>query len=313
MPLRVGILSVEHMHVWSYVGALRTDPRTELVGFWDADEARAGSFAEQTGVPYIGFRDDLLDAVDAVMVCSSNTSHADLIEAAANKGKAVLCEKPIGVSEEDFARIAAAAEKVPVMTAFPCRFSPAFAELKARVAAGEIGTVRAISATNRGRCPFGWFVEEEKSGGGAMIDHTVHVADLLLDLLGEEPADVAAFTGHNMYGQAWEDTAVVSMRYPSGVAATLDASWSRPGNYKTWGDVTMRVVGDAGVLDLDMFGQGLQHYAKDGHHELGTVPDLDAAMVDEFISAASEKRTPRVSAADGIAAARVALRGYASL
>lgn len=313
MPLRVGILSVEHMHVWSYVSALRTDPRTELIGFWDEDEARAGSFAERTGVPYIGFRDDLLNAVDAVMVCSSNTAHAELIEAAANKGKAVMCEKPIGVSEEDFARIAKAAEKVPVMTAFPCRFSPAFAELKARVEAGEIGTVRAISATNRGRCPFGWFVEKEKSGGAAMIDHTVHVADLLLDLLGEEPEEVAAFVGNNMYGQNWEDTAVVSMRYPSGVAVTLDSSWSRPANFKTWGDVTMRVVGDDGVLDLDMFGQGLQHYAEDGHHELGTVPDLDAAMVDEFISAATERRTPRVSAADGIAAARVALRGYASL
>ncbi|RYG45373.1 Gfo/Idh/MocA family oxidoreductase, partial [bacterium] len=292
---------------------LRADPKAQLIGFWDSDEDRAGTFAQQTGVPFIGFRDDLLAAVDAVIVCSENTGHAELIEAAANQGKAILCEKPIGVSESDFATITAAAEQVPVMTAFPCRFSPAYAELKAKVEAGAIGAIQAISATNRGRCPFGWFVEKEKSGGAAMIDHTVHVADLLLDLLHEEPAEVAAFTGNNMYGNDWEDTAVVSMRYPSGIPVTLDSSWSRPAHYKTWGDVTMRVVGENGVLELDMFGQSIQHYGPKGHQEVGIVPDLDAAMVDEFLSAVIEERTPLVTAAHGIAAARVALRGYASL
>ncbi|RYG35283.1 Gfo/Idh/MocA family oxidoreductase, partial [bacterium] len=299
MPLRVGILSIAHLHVWSYVSALRSNPKSQLIGFWDSEEERAGLFAQQTGVPYIGFRDDLIDAVDAVVICSENPGHAELIEAAARAGKAVLCEKPIGVSEADFATITEAAEQVPVMTAFPCRFSPAYAELKARVESGAIGKIQAISATNRGRCPFGWFVEKEKSGGAAMIDHTVHVADLLLDLLGEEPSDVQAFVGNNMYSQDWEDTAIVSMRYPSGIAVTLDSSWSRPANYKTWGDVTMRVVGESGVLELDMFGQGIQHYGPKGHQELGIVPDLDAAMVDEFLSAVIEERTPLVTAAHG--------------
>ncbi|RYG48711.1 gfo/Idh/MocA family oxidoreductase, partial [bacterium] len=89
MPLRVGILSIAHMHVWSYVSALRANPKAQLIGFWDSDEDRAGTFAQQTGVPFIGFRDDLLDAVDAVIVCSENTGHAELIEAAANQGKAI--------------------------------------------------------------------------------------------------------------------------------------------------------------------------------------------------------------------------------
>ena len=316
MPLRVGILSCAHMHVYGYAHGFKSHADAEIVGLWDDVPERAETFAQKTGVPFVGFMDDLLNSVDAVVITSANTEHAELVEAAAKAGKHVLCEKPIGASEEHLKRIEHAVKTsgVTFMTAFPCRFSPAYRRLKQRVKAGEIGAVKGICATNRGRCPFDWFVEPEKSGGGSMIDHVVHVTDLLRDLLGEEPLSVQAQIGNNMYEQAWEDTAMVTIEFSSGVFATLDSSWSRPQNYKTWGDVTMNVVGDAGVIELDMFGQAVEAYGKSsGYAAAGYGADLDALLVDEFVRACLEGRAPEVTCFDGAQAARVALAGYTSV
>jgi predicted dehydrogenase len=305
------------LHVLSYIHCLKSRSDADVIGIWDHDEERGRKFAEEQGIPFISTYESLLDQCDAVAIGSENNLHAKYGIQAANAGKHIACEKPLVTKEEDGVAFLEAVRRnnVRLMTAFPCRFSPAYQSLKARIAAGEIGQVRAICATNRGRCPFGWFVKPELSGGGAMIDHVVHVADLLRDLLGEEPAKVQAQIGNNMYGEVWEDTAMLTLEYPSGVFATLDSSWSRPRMFRTWGDVTMNVIGDDGVIELDMFGQEVQHYhAGEVTHTVAAYgANLDQLMVDEFISSIQENRDPLVTGEDGLAAAKVALAGYRSL
>jgi predicted dehydrogenase len=315
MPLRVGILTTAHLHVWSYVACFRAHPDAEIVGVWDDEVERGTDFAQKSGIPFTGYLDDLLSACDAVVVTSENKRHAELTEAAARAGCHVLCEKPLVTSEEEAARLMGAVEAagVRLMTAFPCRFAPSWPRLKEQVREGAIGEIRAICATNRGRCPFGWFVETEKSGGGAMIDHVVHVADLIRDLLGADPLRVQAQTGNNMYGKDWEDTAMVTMEFPNGVFATLDSSWSRPQGYYTWGDVTMKVVGDKGVIELDMFGSHVMQSGPGVHVGNGYGSNPDMGMVDEFVRACLDGREPQANGHDGLQAARIALAGYRSM
>jgi predicted dehydrogenase len=304
------------MHVWGYEAGLRSHPGAELVGVWDDEPDRAEDFAQKTGLPYVGYLEDLLAAVDAVVICSENRKHTEMVEAAAAAGRHILCEKPLIAVAEDAARMEEAVEKsgIKFMTAFPCRFSPAFQRLRTRVLAGEIGDVQGIAATNRGRCPGGWFIQPELSGGGAMIDHVVHVTDLLRNLLGEEPVSVQAQIGSNMYGENWDDTAMLTLEFPSGVFATLDSSWSRPQSFKTWGDVTMSVTGDKGVIELDMFGCGLDHYHEGPvtHSLAGYGTNLDAAMIAGFVDACLNDTDVPVTLKDGLQASRVALAGYRS-
>lgn len=315
--VRVGFLGVAHGHAYGYAAGVRRHPDAEAVGVWDVDPERRARFASRTAMPEASSTEDLFAQCDAVVICSPNRKHAEDGELAANAGKAILCEKPLVTSEEEAARLMAAVERngVLLMTAFPCRFSPAYRRLKARVAAGDIGQIRAVCATNRGSCPFDWFVDVEQSGGGAMIDHTVHVTDLLRDLLGCEVGSVQAHTGNNTYAQTWEDTAMLTLDFENGVFATLDSSWSRPSAFKTWGDVTMSVVGDRGVLELDMFGQEIDVFATgDRTHRVGGYgSDLDALLLDGFISAVRDGTPPPVTGYDGLQAARVALAGYASV
>ncbi|MGI8923797.1 MAG: Gfo/Idh/MocA family protein [Fimbriimonadales bacterium] len=314
MPVRVAILSTAHMHSFGYAYGVLSNPGCEFVGVWDDDSARGREFASRFGVPFFADRSEALERADAVIITSENKRHVNLAKAAAAKGKHILCEKPLVATEEEATMMAEGTAGVKVMTAFPCRFSPAYARLKERIANGDIGNILAINATNHGTCPFGWFVEEDKSGGGAMMDHTVHVADLLRDLLREEPAEVYAQTANLLYGQSWEDTAMLHVKFPSGIFATIDASWSRPSSYKTWGDVKLSVVGDNGVIQLDMFAQAFDVYSNNAMR--GSVAsfasDLDSAVVAAFIKCVEEDVHPPVSLEDGLLAARFAMAGYRS-
>lgn len=313
MPIRVGFLGVAHMHAWSYVAALQSDCRARVTAVWDPDVKRRDIFALENGVHQSESIEDLFERADAVVIAGPNRAHAEHIELAAAAGKPILCEKPLVTSQDEADRVRRAVEgKVYLMTAFPCRFAPAYLRLKERVLAGDIGPVQAICATNRGKCPFDWFVDPEQSGGGAMIDHTVHVADLFRDLLGAEPTSVLAQTGSNMYGQAWDDTAMLTLEYEGGVFATLDSSWSRPQSYKTWGDVTLNVVGEKGVIEVNLFGQALEVYG----HASSLAPygsNVDVALIDEWLTSIEQGRAPRTGVGDGLAASRVAIAAYESV
>jgi predicted dehydrogenase len=315
MSVHIGFLGIAHMHSYGYAEACRKVDDAEFVGVWDEDGQRAGRFiSARRGLTY-KTPEALLNDVDAVIITSENKKHAEYAEMAARAGKHILCEKPLVTSEEEASRMMTAVEAagVKLMTAFPCRYSPTFERLRERVKAGDIGNVVAVCATNRGRSPFDWFVEEDKSGGGAMIDHTVHVADLLRALLGVEVVRVQAQTGNNMYGKSWEDTAMLTLEFSNGIFATLDSSWSRPQGYKTWGDVTMNVVGENGVIEMDMFGQSLDvHMDGKPHSVAWWGSDLDRRLVGDFVECIKNNAEPPVTAFDGLQAARVAMAGYRS-
>lgn len=316
MPVRIGFLSTAHLHAWGYASGVRKNPDAKLVGIWDRDSERTTAFSRHFETTALTSQEALFEACDAVVICSENRRHAEDVESAAGAGKHILCEKPLVTSVEERDRVFAAVKSagVQLMTSFPCRYSPAFLRLKERLQNDEIGKIVGICATNRGRCPWGWFVQGELSGGGAMIDHTVHVADLLRILLKAEPISVQAFTGSNMYGQSWEDTAMLTLEFPGNVFATLDSSWSRPKSYKTWGDVTMNVAGEKGVIELNMFSQAFDIYSDEtpSHRINGYGSDLDAALIGDFVRSIQNDRPVPITMDDGWKAVQVALAGYES-
>lgn len=320
MTLKIGIFSFAHLHAASYAQALAAHPNAELAGIADPDPARGQAMAAQFGTSYFPAEAALLDQqLDGVVVTSENVYHRQLVEMAAGAGvKAVLCEKPLATTTEDARAMvsACAAAGVSLATAFPCRYSPAFQRLREQVQAGAIGDVLALRGTNHGKMPGGWFVNTSLSGGGAVIDHTVHVADLNRLLLGREAAEVYAEIGHGFYHETWEDTGFLSIGYQGGVFATLDTSWSRPPSFPAWGDVTLQVVGTEGVLDLDMFSQNLVHYG--GPAGGGAVWDhwgsgTDAGLMSDFLRLAAGQPAPNLATGeDGLRALAVAEAAYKS-
>jgi predicted dehydrogenase len=233
----------------------------------------------------------------------------------------VLCEKPLATTRADAVRIIEACERAGVflMTAFPVRFTPEYAQLRDRLLGGGLGEVLSISGANNGRLPSAraWFTDPALAGGGAIADHTVHVADLIFGLFPDAQVDeVFAVANRMLYPAREAETAgLVSIRYSNGLTAVIDCSWSVPEHYPTWGGLTMRVIAEAGTADLAPFAERL-----DGFDESLRAPawlpygtDLDAAMLDEFIGAISEGRQPVPSGQDGLRALEIVLAAYESL
>lgn len=319
MSVRIGILSFAHMHAGSYAGAARASQVAELVGIADADPARGARMAERFGAKFYETDEALLDQkLDGVVVCSENINHRPLVEKAVAAGvKYIACEKPLATTAEDARAMVdlCKANGVKLVMAFPCRYSEAFRRLRQQVRDGAIGEVLAIRGTNHGRMPGGWFTDKALSGGGAVIDHSVHVADLNHWLLGKNAKTVYAEIGNGFYHQDWDDTGFLTITYEGGVFATLDTSWSRPKTYPTWGDVTMQVVGTGGVIDLDMFAQNLVH-TDDAAGRISWTHwggSADAGLVNDFIRLCAGEDAPELATGeDGLAATAVAVAAYKS-
>jgi predicted dehydrogenase len=235
---------------------------------------------------------------------------------AARSGVHVLCEKPIAVTVSDGVEMIEACRVagVSLATAFPVRHVPAIMRAKQMVDEGKVGEVLAVKATNHGRMPGGWFIKRELSGGGAVIDHTVHVADLLRWILKDEFKSVYAEIDTRFHDFDIDDCGTLAFEMEKGIFATLDPSWSRPRNYPTWGDVAMEIIGTDGVISIDAFSQHLVEIG-DSQRPVryrGWGDSSDLALVADFVSAVREGSRPAADGVDGLRALEVALAAYES-
>ncbi len=317
MKIRVAILSFAHMHAWSYAACLRQLPGVELCGIWDDNRKRGREAAERFETLFMADMDRLLARKpEAVIVTAENVRHRELVERAAKAGCWVLCEKPIATTIPDAKAMlrACAKAKTGLGTAFPCRYATPVKLAREKIQAGELGEIHAVTCTNHGQSPGGWFADERLSGGGATMDHTVHVADLLRWMLNREFTAVYAEVGNQLHRRVLktDDLGSLHMTMQGGVQVNHIASWSRPKSFPTWGDVTMEFIGEKGVMRLDAFNQKIDVFDDDAGRLTwdgwGDNPDL--GLVADFVEAVRHRRQPSVTGEDGLRALEVTLAAY---
>ncbi len=320
--MRIGIMSFAHHHADAYIQNLRAIPQVDLIGVADEAAHRGERIARQHGISFFRTYEDLLTAkLDGVIICSENSKHRYMVEMAADAGVNVLCEKPLATTVEDSLAIVNACEKADIvlMTAFPMRFSTPLIEVKARLDSGDFGQILCFNATNQGQLPTvhrEWFVDETLAGGGAVMDHTVHLVDIMRWYLGEEVREVYAQTNRIFHADEVhvETGGLELITFESGTFATIDASWSRPPYWPTWGGLTFEMVTERGAVLVDAFRQNLNIY----RHEWGRAgwtywgSDANQAMVNEFVVAIRENRQPFVTGYDGLKAIEVVEAAYTS-
>src|SRR6059058_5868505 len=88
------------------------------------------------------------------------------------------------------------------------------------------GFVARMRATNPGQYPGSWFGDKRLAGGGAVMDHTVHAADVIRWLLSDEFVRVQAELGAFIYGLEVEDCGILTCDLAGGAFASIDCSWS---------------------------------------------------------------------------------------
>ncbi|MCL6445271.1 MAG: Gfo/Idh/MocA family oxidoreductase [Alicyclobacillus sp.] len=315
--MKVGLISFAHMHAYSYAACLKALPGVEIVGIADDQADRGQKMAQQFQTQYFSDYQDLLrETFDAVVVCTENARHAAVTVAAAEAGKHVLCEKPIATNVDDAVTMIRACRQrgVSLQIAFPCRFNVPVARAKQIVDEGRLGRIIAIRGTNRGQNPGGWFVQQDLSGGGAVLDHTVHVVDLMRWIMRSEVTEVYAEVDTRFYDIPTDDCGLLMLEFENGVFASHDPSWSRPKSFPTWGDVTMEIVGTDGVTHVDAFAQHLTVYNDNTMRVTQDYwgNDMDLGLVIDFVECVRTGRPPSITGEDGLRAMEVALAAYES-
>jgi len=227
------------------IGAMRASAIAKLPGFRlvavaDADAARARTVADRFRAAVepdwrgLVRRDDL----DAVIVSTPPPLHAPMCIEALERGKHVLCEKPLARSPAECRLILEAAERSGrlLATGFNYRFYPAIVKAREILDSGLIGDLDHIRSYtgHPGGSEFThpWVHDVDVMGGGALVDNGIHTIDLTRYFLGEV-SEVKGFTTGNVWGFAGcEDNAFALLKSPVGKVASLHASWTEWRGYR---------------------------------------------------------------------------------
>ncbi len=228
-PLRIGVIGVGR------IGRLHTEllahrVRDAVVGaVYDVHKPAAHELAGELGVPVAGSIEEVLSSdVDAVAICSSADTHAELLIAAAQAGKAVFCEKPLSLDldELDRALDAVRAAGVPFQIGFNRRFDPAHASVRDAVASGGIGEPHLVRISSRDPAPPP--LEYVKTSGGLFLDMMIHDFDMARFLVASEVVEVfarGALRVEPSFAQAGDvDTALVTLVHENGCLTAIDNS-----------------------------------------------------------------------------------------
>ena len=232
-----------------HAGNVARHPGVRLRYVIDVHAPSAEALAAEHGAKVVGPQQALADpAVDAVVICSSTDTHADLIQLAAAAGKAIFCEKPVDLDLARARECANAVQRAAVvcMIGFQRRFDPTFAALKQRLQAGEIGRAEVLVITSRDPGPP--LVSYIAQSGGIFKDMLIHDFDIFRWILGDEAVSVYA-TGacpdHPEIAAAGDiSTTAVTLRTRSGALCQINTSRRAAYGY----DQRFEVLGSKGLL-----------------------------------------------------------------
>ena len=187
--------------------------------------------ADQYGAESVSDITALLDAVDAVTLCTPSGAHLDIALEVIAAGKHLLIEKPLETTPERIDQIVAAARQQGIVLAgvFQSRFAPIARRLKGLVAAGLLGEIYSGSAYIKRYRPQsyydsgGWRGTWDLDGGGCLMNQGIHLTDLLLWFMGD-PASVIGSAETRGRDVEVETMAMGLIRYRSGARGVLEAT-----------------------------------------------------------------------------------------
>jgi myo-inositol 2-dehydrogenase / D-chiro-inositol 1-dehydrogenase len=322
-PLRMGVIGVGRIGRMHAELLARRVPGAAVSMVHDALPGAAGTVGEVLGVPVASSVDELLRSpeVDAVAICSSTDTHADLLVAAAQAGKPAFCEKPISLDLAQVDRAAAAIEGagIPVQIGFNRRFDPAHQSVAQAVGDGTIGDVHLVRISSRDPAPPP--LEYVRTSGGLFLDMTIHDFDMARYVTRSEVVEVFARGSLRIdpsFAEAGDvDTAVVTLTHANGCLTVIDNSRQAAYGYdqrvEAFGALGMAAsenpLAHTGVVRTaeGTSQSALPHFFLDRY-----VPSY-LRQWEAFVEAVREGHAPPVTIADGRAPLVIGLAAWRSL
>jgi len=285
-------------------------PGVKLAAVADIFEKSAREVASQLEIP-IAEKDYriLLENkdIDAVVICSSTDTHAQIISEAAEAGKHIFCEKPIALELGKIDQAITAVKKtgVKLQVGFNRRFDPSFKKAKDLVVKGTIGIPHLVRITSRDPEPPP--ISYVKVSGGIFLDMMIHDFDMARFLLGQEVVELMAVGSclvDPAIGEAGDiDTAIVTLKYEGGAWGTIDNSRKAVYGY----DQRIEIFGSEGcvIVGNPKPTEVIINSAKDTISDkplyffIERYQNAYLAEMEEFINCIREDKKPSVGGLDG--------------
>lgn len=310
-----------------HAAAIAATPGIVIAGVFDRDRGRADAFAERHRVPRVyGSWSELLGdgTTRGVVITAPPDVHADLAVEALESGRDVVCEKPLGRTNEECDRMLRAAETARrlLLPGHNRVFEPAVERMAEIVRTGRLGRVFLLQSNGLeppdllDRVPW---LRTELSLGGVFLNQSVHPVYIVRWLLGEVESVVGARTRDNTIEMTREDTAVVTLALQDGALAVLTGTFAVAHGPL---DHEIQLFGTDGWLRATRRPDGREHlwgvvpalFDDDAEHDL-PLPHENAftRMWTDYAAALRGGHQPRQTGEDGRAAVAVVEAAYRSM
>jgi len=236
MGLKIGFIG-NGLISWAHVLAIKALEKAGFVEIdeianYDPDENKANNFASVNKSQKLKDVTQVLKECDLIWICTPTKYHAEIVKLAAQYKKGVFCEKPLGVNLNEVREIkdVVLSSGIYFQVGLVLRTAPVFLKIKQIVNEGLYGDVLGVSLIDdqffpiQGHYLSTWRSDFNLTGGGTLIEHSIHDIDILRFCFGDI-LKVAGFTSNHYNYKGVEDTAAVSFQHYGNVNSTLLSIW----------------------------------------------------------------------------------------
>jgi inositol 2-dehydrogenase len=316
--VRVAVIGLGRMGRFYAQTVAALGPPIQLAAVVDPDPAARASVQAALG-DVRAFSDPVAvleqSDIDAVLVATTTSTHAELVIAAAQAGKAIFCEKPLALTIEQTRTVLDAVDRAGVLlqVGFMRRFDPAFKRAKELIDAGQIGRPLTFKAIGRDpACPPLDYADPAHSGG-LIVDMGIHDFDMARWLMSSEVERVSAdgnvLVCTEMARVGDIDNAVVNLRFASGALGNVEVSRTAHYGY----DLRTEVLASDGAVRIGGSAPDEVQVLTAQPEPQDNVPHFVRrfgaaykAQIEDFVDCVLHQRTPRVGGADALAAIQIA-------
>lgn len=304
---------------------LMKDERATLGAVYDLNKELSSAISHRTGATFCEYDEELFNnsSIDAVWISSVTATHAEYIEKAVARGKAVFCEKPIDLSLDRirscYTNIKSA--KSPIQVGFNRRFDPGHSSIKKALDSGQIGDLHQVIITSRD--PEMPSEEYYREAGGLFRDMTIHDFDLARFYLGGDPIEIYASAQRMIDPVLMNeiddyDTAMFILCSSDGKQCLINNSRTAVYGY----DQRVELLGSKGMLQSDNIKSNqMKYYNSSGteisnpylHFFIERYQDAFVAQLASFIDAVETDQPTEVGFEDGYKALVIAEAAYSSI
>jgi predicted dehydrogenase len=231
-PLRLGFLGAGLIATYHSKSLRRSGIEIEPAGVFDPDDDRARAFSAASGHPVRRSEQEVIDASDAVYVCTWTSEHPRQVAAVASAGKHLFCEKPLAVDLATAESMATDVDRAGIthQVGLVLRRSPAYLWARHLINDPASGGVMSVVFRDdqfipiQGHYSSTWRADRRLAGAGTLLEHSIHDVDMLAFLVGEIDA-VSAHTAFVHELDGIEDVAAATLSFRSGALGTLTSVW----------------------------------------------------------------------------------------